>query len=227
MDANTYAVLYIRHKLQKGFISRDAPPKEEEMNHMSGYFGKLEGYKELEVAIIRKTKINKVLKMIVKLSSIPRDEEFQFRQRAIDLLSRWKNDLEPESAAALAADEKDEKPKANGVHDSLDTPEKEKEDGETKKDKEDTNESLDEPMPDAETEKAKEEEKPKEQAPKEGEVTEEKKAEKSEKPEEKTEKTEKTQAPEQEQQPAETGLKPEESKTESTEEKQKPAEAAA
>lgn len=211
------------------------------MNHMSGYFGKLEGYKELEVAIIRKTKINKVLKMIVKLSSIPRDEEFQFRQRAIDLLSRWKNDLEPESAAALAADEKDEKPKANGVHDSLDTPEKEKEGGETKKDKEDTNESLDEPMPDAETEKAKEEEKPKEQAPKEGEVTEEKKAEKSEKPEEKTEKTEKTeektnkapepapektQAPEQEQQPAETGLKPEESQAESTE-KEKPAEAAA
>lgn len=190
MDANTSAVLYIRHKLQKGFISRDAPPKEEEMNHMSGYFGKLEGYKELEVAIIRKTKINKVLKMIVKLSSIPRDEEFQFRQRAIDLLSRWKNDLEPESAAALAADEKDEKPKANGVHDGLDTPEKEKEGGETKKDKEDINEPLDEPMPDAEAEKAKEGEKPKEEALKERDVTEEKKAERSEeKPEEKTEKT--------------------------------------
>ncbi|KAL4888656.1 hypothetical protein BDV59DRAFT_196274 [Aspergillus ambiguus] len=110
-------ILFVRHKLQKGFISRDKPPNEEEMTTMSTYFSKLEKYSELEVSIIRQTKINKVLKMIVKLSSIPRDEEFQFRQRAINLLSKWKTLLDADTTA-------EDKPKANGVQkeESVDTP---------------------------------------------------------------------------------------------------------
>ncbi|KAF7594436.1 hypothetical protein BBP40_009256 [Aspergillus hancockii] len=115
-------ILFVRHKLQKGFISRDQPPQEEEMTSMSGYFTKLENYQDLEVSIIRSTKINKVLKMIVKLSSIPRDEEFQFRRRAVDLLSKWKTVLDADTTPGPAEDKK--KPKANGVHkeDSVDTP---------------------------------------------------------------------------------------------------------
>lgn len=120
------------------------------MTNMSNYFSRLEAYQNLEVAIIRATKINKVLKMIVKLSSIPRDEEFQFRKRAVDMLSQWKNDLEldttinPEDKEDKdekddkddkAADEKKEaQPQANGSHDE---------------NKEDSNEPLDEPMTDA------------------------------------------------------------------------------
>ncbi|KAE8148696.1 hypothetical protein BDV25DRAFT_13682 [Aspergillus avenaceus] len=113
-------ILFVRHKLQKGFISRDQPPQEEEMTSMSSYFNKLENYKDLEVSIIRSTKINKVLKMIVKLSSIPRDEEFQFRRRAVDLLSRWKTVLD---ADTVGPTEDKKKPKANGIHkeDSVDT----------------------------------------------------------------------------------------------------------
>lgn len=159
------------------------------MTTMSGYFTKLEHYADLEVSIIRLTKINKVLKMIVKLNSIPRDEEFNFRRRAVDILSKWKNVLDP-------ADEKDDaKPKANGVHkeDSVDTPvkadaeeEKEKE-SETKQTKAESAEPQDEPMPDAEASEKqapeatkeqpeKEAEAPKE-APKENEKTEEKASE--------------------------------------------------
>lgn len=108
-----YAVLFLRHKLQKGFISRDQPPKEDEMATMATYFDKLEKHADLEVSIIRSTKINKVLKMIVKLSTIPRDEEFNFRQRAMNILSSWKNVLD--SDVPGVSGDKEAKATPNGV----------------------------------------------------------------------------------------------------------------
>ena len=67
---------------------------------MSIYFTKLEARADnLEVSIIRTTKINKVLKAILKLNSmIPKDEEYQFRRRSIDILSKWKSLVEWESS---------------------------------------------------------------------------------------------------------------------------------
>ncbi|KAL4784673.1 hypothetical protein BJX76DRAFT_212200 [Aspergillus varians] len=152
-------VLFVRHRLQKGFISRDHPPKEEEMSQMSNYFNKLEKLNDLEVSIIRDTKINKVLKLIIKLPNIPRDEEFNFRKRALDILSKWKAVIDGESATPGQEKEKDEKPRANGVHkeeDGAETlakndPKSEKED-DTKLDTPD----QDTPMPDAEKEKTEE-----------------------------------------------------------------------
>ena len=69
---------------------------------MSDYIAKLERYDELEVSIIRATKINKVLKAIVKLASIPKDEDFNFRQRSYDLLQTWNQLIarEPETPTA-------------------------------------------------------------------------------------------------------------------------------
>ncbi|KAI9682873.1 MAG: hypothetical protein M1829_006307 [Trizodia sp. TS-e1964] len=83
------SILFYRHKLQKGFLTRDQMPKPEEMKLMGDFITSLEDYSDLEAHIIRSTKINKVLKGIIKLSSIPRDEEFHFRQRSIDLLGAW------------------------------------------------------------------------------------------------------------------------------------------
>lgn len=139
-------ILFLRHKLQKGFISRDQPPKEDEMATMGTYFDKLEKHADLEVAIIRATKINKVLKMIVKLNSIPRDEEFNFRHRAMTLLSSWKNILDSDAPAASA--DKEEKSGANGAgkdEESAETPKQETEEEKT---------ADDTPMPDADSEKA-------------------------------------------------------------------------
>ncbi|KAL2869989.1 PWWP domain protein [Aspergillus lucknowensis] len=145
-------VLFVRHRLQKGFISRDQPPKEEEMAQMSGYLTKLEKIEDLEVSIIRETKIHKVLRMIIKLPSIPRDEEFQFRKRALDILSKWKNVLDSDRATPAQEKEKDEKPKANGVHKetSAETPAKTEKD-ESKLETPD----QDVPMPDADAAKEK------------------------------------------------------------------------
>jgi hypothetical protein len=59
------------------------------MKQMSEFLRKLEGFADLEVSIIRATKINKVLKAILKLPEIPRDSEFQIRNRSKALLEIW------------------------------------------------------------------------------------------------------------------------------------------
>ena len=44
------------------------------MSAMADFFSQLEGYENLEPSIIRATKVHKVLKAIVKLASIPKDD---------------------------------------------------------------------------------------------------------------------------------------------------------
>lgn len=69
---------------------------------MSEFVSKLEGYSELEVSIIRATKINKVLKAILKLSSIPKEEEFKFKPRSQTLLDKWNKLLATEQSTPTA-----------------------------------------------------------------------------------------------------------------------------
>jgi len=109
-------ILFLRHKLQKGLLTKDQqPPKEEEMKQMSEYVNKLEGYADLEVSIIRATKINKVLKAILKLNVIPKEEEFQFKSRSQSLLDKWNKLLasEPAPSAEVTANGTSEEPKAD------------------------------------------------------------------------------------------------------------------
>lgn len=128
----TPAVLYLRHRLQKGFISRDQAPKDEDMSNMSGYLKQLEELDDLEAEVIKNTKVHKVLKAIIKLNAIPKEEEFNFKQRSTDLLTKWSGALAtateaPTESAASAP------PTTNGVkHDEetkADAPAPEKSDG--------------------------------------------------------------------------------------------------
>jgi hypothetical protein len=96
-------VLYLRHRLQKGFLTRDQTPKEEEMATMSDYFKQLENYVDLEGDIIKATKIHKVLKAIIKLNSIPKEEDFKFKQRSNELLNRWSAALSSDMETSLQA----------------------------------------------------------------------------------------------------------------------------
>jgi hypothetical protein len=87
---------------------------------MSNFITKLENYGDLEVSIIRSTKINKVLKALIKLNTIPKDEEFNFKSRSVDLLGKWNKALGADSTAEDIAGppggEKEERPTTNGVH---------------------------------------------------------------------------------------------------------------
>jgi hypothetical protein len=73
------------------------------MQQMSEFVNKLEGYADLEVSIIRATKINKVLKAILKLTNIPKEEEFQFKPRSQSLLDKWNKLLASEQGTPVAA----------------------------------------------------------------------------------------------------------------------------
>lgn len=86
---------------------------------MSDYINHLEGFDELEVSIIRATKINKVLKAILKLESIPREDEFNFKSRSQALLDKWtklmNGDAVPAPAAAANGVNGSTEAKANGA----------------------------------------------------------------------------------------------------------------
>lgn len=108
-------ILYLRHRLQKGFLSRDQAPKDEDMLGMSGYLQDLEAHADLEAEIIKKTKVHKVLKAIMKLEIIPREEDYNFKQRSNDLLSKWSTALATENDALPTTSATSVEPAANGV----------------------------------------------------------------------------------------------------------------
>lgn len=70
------------------------------MQPMSDFLAKLETFPDLEVSIIRNTKINKVLKAILKLEAIPKEDEFKFKTRSQSLLDKWNKILAADGATS-------------------------------------------------------------------------------------------------------------------------------
>lgn len=103
-----FLVLFFRHRLQKGFLSTSEPPQDTEMAKMSEYFTQLEALDDLEQSVIRTTKIHKVLKAILKLSSIPMDEEYNFKSRSTALLTTWQKVLNDGAEAGAEDGDKTE-----------------------------------------------------------------------------------------------------------------------
>ncbi|TQS38292.1 hypothetical protein Golomagni_01204 [Golovinomyces magnicellulatus] len=101
-------ILFLRHKLQKGLLTKDQALKSEDMKLMSEFIEKLEAYTDLEVNIIRQTKINKVLKAILKLQEIPLEHEYRFKPRSQSLLDEWNKLFANDSGYPTA-------PSANGT----------------------------------------------------------------------------------------------------------------
>lgn len=99
LEKRSKAILYLRHCLQKGFLTRDQTPKEEEMQQMAKYLAQLESYRDLEQSIIRDTKIDKLLKAITKLSSIPKEDTYNFTKRSINLLNAWSKSMSGDAKA--------------------------------------------------------------------------------------------------------------------------------
>lgn len=83
------------------------------MLNMSDYLKQLELHDDLEAEVIKKTKVHKVLKAIIKLDSIPKEEEYDFKKRSNDLLGKWNGALAAESEPATATTPAE--PPTNGV----------------------------------------------------------------------------------------------------------------
>lgn len=123
------------------------------MKLMSDYVTKLEGFPDLEVSIIRTTKINKVLKAILKLENIPKEDEFKFKPRSQALLDKWNKllavDGTPTAPAAEVNGTSKAPAKANGVSKKGESAEPAKEESkeeskETAKSEEPTSETAEE-----------------------------------------------------------------------------------
>ncbi|KAM0459091.1 hypothetical protein ACHAO4_002482 [Trichoderma viride] len=137
-------IMYLRHKLQRGLLTREQQPREDEMEAMSSFITILENFQDLDVSIIRSTKINKVFKAILKLDSIPREEDFNFKKRSQALLDKWNKLLASDPAPANtangvngASESKDSsKPTGNGEVKESDDKKKDVDDEKTKGDDE-------------------------------------------------------------------------------------------
>jgi hypothetical protein len=79
-------IFYLRHYLQQGFLSPGQAPKHEDM---SEHLRQLEQCELHEANLIVESKVCKVLRRVIKLDYIPGDEQYSFKQRAKDFLSRW------------------------------------------------------------------------------------------------------------------------------------------
>lgn len=81
---------------------------------MSNYLSKVEAHPDLEGSILRATKIHKVLKAMIRLDSIPKDDEYHFKKRSRELLDKWNKTLASDPSAA-AEKEDDTKVDSTGV----------------------------------------------------------------------------------------------------------------
>ncbi|KAJ6580360.1 hypothetical protein DFH09DRAFT_1145840 [Mycena vulgaris] len=92
-DPEALKVREWRHKLQKTFLSSNnkSLPKEDEMPAVDTLFTTVEGYQNMNIDYLTFSKIGKVMRHIHLLeeSKVPRDDEFNFRERAKALVDKW------------------------------------------------------------------------------------------------------------------------------------------
>lgn len=111
------------------------------MGAMDVYLKKLEDYSDLDAEMIKRAKINKVLKMIGKLRTIPEDEKYNFRERAVALFEKCNKLLSDAGEGAekpSAEPEKKDEKEVNGSEEAS----AEKEEAEEKK--EETEDKMEE-----------------------------------------------------------------------------------
>lgn len=113
--------------LQKGFLTRDVPPKEEDMAQMATFFDALEKHQDIDGDVLKNTRVHKVLKGILKLGNIPSEDLYKFKERSTKLLEKWIPLLDEADAPTSdnkggKVDEKDEEEKPDSTEAPVDTP---------------------------------------------------------------------------------------------------------
>ena len=81
------------------------------MDLMNEQFKQLEAIDTIDGDVIKKTKINKVLKAIIRLTSIPKEEIHEFKRRSTDLLQDYNKVLAADGGSEGGTAE----PTTNGV----------------------------------------------------------------------------------------------------------------
>ena len=101
MATKIMLILGFRYRQQKCFLRSDQlPPKEADMPAIADVLDQLQAHQNLEWSVIRETKIHKVLKKITELACIPREGEFNFKERSTALLEAWNGGMKGDGEAA-------------------------------------------------------------------------------------------------------------------------------
>ena len=137
-----------RHELQRIFLSPE-PAKPDQIEKADQQLKIIENDSEISVNSILSSKLNKVLKRIIGLETISRDEEFNIRSRSQALYERFEKMINGDNQHSQQPN--DEKKNENGEDVKMNESEPTKQESEKKEE---------DPKPDGENEK-KEEEKPK------------------------------------------------------------------
>ncbi|AFR97015.1 hypothetical protein C343_05147 [Cryptococcus neoformans C23] len=77
-----------RHKLQKAFLG-ESMPAESEMPHWNEVFESIETYDSMTIEALQYSKIGKVMKKIMGLTTIPLNDKYEFTKRAGKLMHQW------------------------------------------------------------------------------------------------------------------------------------------
>ncbi|OXG14041.1 hypothetical protein C366_05035 [Cryptococcus neoformans Tu401-1] len=77
-----------RHKLQKAFLG-ESMPAESEMPHWNEVFESIESYDSMTIEALQYSKIGKVMKKIMGLTTIPLNDRYEFTKRAGKLMHQW------------------------------------------------------------------------------------------------------------------------------------------
>ncbi|WRT70227.1 uncharacterized protein IL334_007222 [Kwoniella shivajii] len=77
-----------RHKLQRAFLSKSLPSAEE-MPSYDDLFKTIESYDSMTIDALQYSKIGKVMKKIMTLTEIPRNDDFKITDRASKLMHQW------------------------------------------------------------------------------------------------------------------------------------------
>ncbi|KAG8934533.1 hypothetical protein FRC03_010469 [Tulasnella sp. 419] len=104
-DPEAQRVKEWRHKLQRGFLTNKSPPVAEDMPTYDQIFSTVETYEGLTIQYLSFSKIGKVMRRIAQLPEIPRDEEFKFKERAMNLVLKWQGMVVPENGTSNGAGE--------------------------------------------------------------------------------------------------------------------------
>lgn len=82
-----------RHKLQRAFLSKSLPTADD-MDAQDEIFKAIEAYEDMTIDALQYSKIGKVMKKIVTLEGIPRNDELKITDRAKKLMDGWTDFIE-------------------------------------------------------------------------------------------------------------------------------------
>ncbi|WVQ84486.1 hypothetical protein IAT38_006638 [Cryptococcus sp. DSM 104549] len=91
-----------RHRLQKAFLG-GSMPSEDEMKQHDELFKTIEAYEGMSIEALTYSKIGKVMKKMVTLPAIPKNDEYKITERASKLMRQWSEFIASSTNDAAAA----------------------------------------------------------------------------------------------------------------------------